>query len=158
MQIFSSVRHFLIYFVPGSALALVLGTLSMESAPGLAPIVLLTLGFAAFAVAVGRAASLPSHKSGRGRMRAVEALLELRRHRLRYALVFSLAGTSLTGTALLAIAGAGYDVPMVASPGLFIQVVATLFVVAWVLIGETACTNDAIRRALVAHRDRAFRD
>ncbi|WP_108852446.1 hypothetical protein [Albidovulum aquaemixtae] len=125
----------------------------MRNAPGLAPAVLLALGFLAFALAVGRASAPPGDAAQRGRFHAIERLLLLRRNRARYAFVFAAAGTVLATATLVGFAGIGTEIPLHAGLGLVLQMLAIFFVAAWVLIGEVACTHDAIRRALKEARE-----
>lgn len=128
----------------------------MRNAPGLAPIVFLSLGFVAFALAVGRAASPLEDASQRGRFTAIEALLHLRRNRSRYALIYAVVGTVLAVAILRGLAAFGFDVPLEVGKGVVAQMLAVLFVAAWALINDIACSNDAMRRALLgANSERA---
>ncbi len=145
MRKFHPIRLFVLTFLPGASAALLLGVLATASAPGLAPAVLLSFGFLAFALAVGLAAS-PSGPGGAG---PVLALLDLRRNRCRYAFVFAVAAAGFAVLALRLAAAFGFDLPLAVNAGHVLLALAVLFVAAWIQIGEAACSKGAVRRALL---------
>ena len=150
MRKFHPIRLFVLTFLPGASAALLLGVLATASAPGLAPAVLLSFGFLAFALAVGLAAS-PSGPGGAGPGAAgpVLALLDLRRNRCRYAFVFAVAAAGFAVLALRLAAAFGFDLPLAVNAGHVLLALAVLFVAAWIQIGEAACSKGAVRRALL---------
>lgn len=150
MRSFHPIRLFVLSFLPGASSALLLGILAMASAPGLAPAVLLSFGFLAFALAVGRAASPPGPRRGGGdRAGPVLALLELRRNRCRYAFVFAVTAAGFAVLALRLAAAFGAGLPVAANAGHLLLALAVLFVAAWIQIGEAACSTGAVRRAFL---------
>lgn len=146
---------FLCCYLPGLGLAAALGRLAGPSAPALAPLVLVSVGFLAFAVSVSVAVSVaaaPPARCGRaGEDGPVLAMLSIRRHRCRHATGFALAGAA-GGAAALRLSGDGLAAGLTA--GHLLLSVAILFVAAWLIIGETACSQEAIRRALLDEVER----
>ncbi len=154
MRNFYPLRSFILYFLPGAFFAVLLGLLAMPSAPGLAPTLLLSFGFLAYALAVGSATS-PSgpFRSGSDRAGPVLAILALRRNRCRYAFVFALAAAGFGAMAQQVAKAVGMPLPVVVNAGHLALTLAVLFIAAWVQIGEAACSQGAIRRALLGNRD-----
>lgn len=146
---------FLCGYLPGLGVAVALGRLAGPSAPALAPLVLVSTGFLAFAVSVSVAVSVaatPGARRGRSSGDGpVLAVLSIRRHRWRHAAGFALAG-SAGGAAALRLSGDGLAAGLTA--GHLVLSVAVLFVAAWLIIGETACSQEAIRRALLDEVER----
>lgn len=138
------VRLFLLWALPGQAAAAAIARLACESAPVLAPAVFLSLGFLALALAVS-AAVRPEPRPATGHD-AVLGVLLLRRNRGGYALGFALLGVG-AGTGAMAAAGL-WDVLM-PTPGHLLLALALAYLSAWLLIGEAACSQAAIRRALL---------
>ncbi len=151
---------FLCCYLPGLGGAVLLGRLAAPSAPALAPLVLVSAGFLAFAVAVSVAVSVAAAPRAR-RGRAGEgdgpvlATLSIRRHRRRHATGFALAGAA-GGAAALRFSGDGLAAGLTLWPTAWhlLLSVVVLFVVAWLIIGETACSQEAIRRALLDEVER----
>ncbi|OYX44278.1 MAG: hypothetical protein B7Z02_05860 [Rhodobacterales bacterium 32-67-9] len=77
------------------------------------------------------------------------ALLELRRNRCRYALVFAVSAAGFAVIALRFAVAVGIDLPLAINAGHLLLTLAVLFVAAWIQIGEAACTKGAVRRALL---------
>ncbi|WP_347313320.1 hypothetical protein [Defluviimonas sp. SAOS-178_SWC] len=153
MRNYHPIRLFVLTFLPGASSALLLGLLATASAPSLAPVVLLSFGFLAFALAVGFAAKPPRpRRDGSGRAGPVLALLELRRNRCRYAFVFAAAAAGFAALALRLALVLGIEVPFVVNTGHVLLTLAVLFVSAWIQIGEAACSTGAVRRAFLGHR------
>lgn len=144
------IRHFLAWIVPGQALAALVAALAAPGSPDLAPAILLTLGFLGYAVAVSAAARAPRGKGRRGDA-AVIAVLDLRRNRSRYALAFAVLGV-LAGAAALYISGLGAAIA--AGAGHVALALALGYVSSWLIIGEAACSQVAIRDALLNGRER----
>lgn len=150
---------FLCCYLPGLGVAVLLGRLAAPSAPALAPLVLVSAGFLAFAVAVSVAVSVataPRARRGQdGGDGPVLAMLSIRRHRRRHAMGFALAGAA-GGAAALRLSGDGLAAGLTVWPtaGHLLLSVAVLFVAAWLIIGETACSQEAIRRALLDEVER----
>lgn len=147
---------FLCCYLPGLAGAVVLGRLAAASAPALAPLVLVSTGFLAFAVAVSLAATPPARgpRPPRGTDDgAVLALLSIRRHRWRHAAGFALAG-SVCGAVALRLAGADMAPGLPAGAGQLALAAAVLLFAARVIIGRAACSQEAIRRALLGEVER----
>ena len=136
-------------FLPGAASAVALAHFTERSVPALAPAVLLSFGFLAFTLAVSVASTRPSAP---GKTRVL-ATLDLRRHRDRYAALFASVSVLvwIGSEWLLAILGirvmAGFGV------GHVLLMLALLFVSAWFVIGDAACSRDAIRKALLSARE-----
>lgn len=151
MPYFRPIRHFLLWLVPGQAVAAAVAGLAAGSAPALAPAVLLSLGFLAFAVAVSAAARPPQRTPAAGRQDAVLAVLALRRNRLRYALAFAALGVAAGGVALVA---SGLVQALSLSLGHGCLALALGFVSAWLILGEAACSQAAIRQALLGKGER----
>lgn len=145
------IRIFLFWLLPGQAAAAAVARLASASAPALAPAVLLSLGFLAFAAAVSAAARPPRRSPAADREDAVLALLGLRRNRGRYAFVFALFGVG-SGAAALAASGLWGD--MVPTPGHAALALALACLSAWLILGEAACSQAAIRRALLSEVER----
>ncbi|WP_413873683.1 hypothetical protein [Albidovulum sp.] len=150
---------FLCCYLPGLGGAVLLGRLAGPSAPMLAPLVLVSVGFLAFAVAVSVAATPRTRRGASGEDGPVLAMLAIRRHRWRHAAGFALAGAA-GGAVALRLSGdglaAGLTVGLTAglTVGHLILSVAVLFVAAWLIIGEAACSQEAIRRALLDEVER----
>lgn len=147
---------FLFCYLPGLAGAVALGRLSAGSAPALAPLVLLSTGFLAFAVAVSVAATPPARDGRLGGPAgdgAVLALLSIRRHRWRHAAGFALAG-SACGAVALRFAGADLAAEMPGGAGRLALATAVLLLAARAIIGRAACSQEAIRRALLGEVER----
>lgn len=141
---------FLGCYLPGLALALMLGRLAAASTPALGPLVLASLGFLAFAVAVSVAAAPPRPRARAPREGSVLAILSIRRHRAGHAAGFALLGAA-GGALALWIGGGALTDP---TPGQAFLTIALLFVAAWLVIGEAACSQEAIRRALLREIER----
>lgn len=144
---------FLGVFVPGGALAVVLGLLAVIRLPSYAFILLQGLVLMAFIVAVGAATAAVTgghvRNEGQG---AVGRLLEFRRNRLRYAGLFALIAVGSTEVAIALLAYAGVGTPELNGAGAVLARFAVFFVVAWLLISEAAGTPEALRRALRGER------
>jgi hypothetical protein len=151
MPAFRPIRLFLVWLLPGQAVAAAIAGLAAASTPALAPAVLLSLGFLAFAVAVSAAARPPHRAPATDRQDAVLAVLDLRRNRGRYALVFALMGVA-AGSGAVAASGLGAALSLSFGHGLL--ALALGFVSAWLILGEAACSQSAIRRALLGGRER----
>lgn len=150
MRTFHPIRLFVLSFLPSASSALLLGVLATASAPGLAPAVLLSFGFLAFALAVGVAASPPGPgRAGTRGAGPVLALLELRRNRCRYAFVFAVAAAGFAVLSFRLAAAFGIDLPIAANAGHGLLALAVLFVAAWIQIVEAACSRAAVRRAFL---------
>jgi hypothetical protein len=82
-------------------------------------------------------------------------MLAIRRHRWRHATGFALAGAA-GGAVALRLSGDGLAAGLTAgqTAGHLILSVAVLFVAAWLIIGEAACSQEAIRRALLDEVER----
>ncbi|MEZ5779424.1 MAG: hypothetical protein R3E44_13775 [Paracoccaceae bacterium] len=139
---FRPIRLFLARFLPGAGLALVLALVVSPVRPSFGPPLLSVLGLIVFARAVSSVAcpSLGPRRDPMG-VQPIAVILALRRHQLRYAVTFSLCGA-----AAFSLAGAALPVAFGAGAGALGA--AVLFLVAWGLIGSTACSPDAIRKAL----------
>lgn len=147
---FRPARIFLVTFLPGAAGAAALGNSALVAAPALGPAVMLTLGFLAYALGV-TFATASSGARGKG---ALLLAFDLRRRRGRLAGLFAGIATGVWvacdwGSALL-----GLDRAIPLGPGHLALAFALLFVAAWFIIGETAGSQVAIRRALLSARDR----
>ena len=149
----SPLHVFLGVFVPGGALAVILGLLAVIRLPSYAFILLQGLVLVAFIVAVGAATAAVTgghvRSEGQG---AVGQLLELRRNRLRYAGFFALIAVGSTEIAIALLAYAGIGTPAVNGVGAVLARLAVFFVVAWLLISEAAGTPEALRRVLRGER------
>ncbi len=146
---------FLCCYLPGLAGAVVLGRLAAASAPALAPLVLMSTGFLVFAVAVSVAATPPvrdARSGGAAGDGAVLALLSIRRHRWRHAAGFALAGAA-GGAGALRLAGTEVA-GLPAGAGEIALAAAVLLLAARVIIGRAACSQEAIRRALLGEVER----
>ncbi len=142
---------FLCCYLPGLALAVTLGRLAAPRSPVLAPLILVSVGFLAFAIAVSMAAAPAAARKPPGRVGPVIAVLAIRRHRGRHAAGFALLGAA--GGAAAISAGGAAAAPGLAASHLALSF-AILFVAAWIIIGEAACSQEAIRRALLGEIER----
>lgn len=143
---------FMCVFIPAGGLAVLLGVTAATSTPDLAPALLLSFGFLAFTVGVSAAARAPARGHAPGQGERVLAILDLRRNRARYALAFALLALAAAGLAAVLI---GSALPLRISAGHAALTAVILFVAAWLTIGEAACSQAAIRRALLRERRRA---
>mgnify|MGYP003378955821 CR=1 FL=1 len=104
---------------------------------------------------IGRGAATQAERRARGQVftppTIVEAMLALRRNRGRYALVFALMGVA-AGSGAVAASGLGAALSLSFGHGLL--ALALGFVSAWLILGEAACSQSAIRRALLGGRER----
>jgi len=149
MRRFGPLGKFLCCYLPGLGLALALGRLA---GPGpLTPLMLLSVAFLAFAVAVSAAATPPARGVPPGREGRILAILSIRRHRWRHAAGFAVAGAA-AGAVAIRLAGGGVA-PLLTAGHLALSV-GVLFVAARVIIGEAACSQEAIRRALLREIER----
>ncbi len=147
----SPIRPFLAVFLPGAGLTVALGLLAVERAPDFAPAIVLGSGFLAFLVAVGRALAVTLGSPQGGRTGAVVRLLDLRRNRGRYALIFAVVAAVVAELALWLVAAPGAGAP---GGWPLLVAFAVLFGVAWLLIGDVAGSPGTLRRALLAARSR----
>ncbi|MFZ1726665.1 MAG: hypothetical protein WBO29_04475 [Albidovulum sp.] len=146
---FHPFRVFLMLFLPWTSLALLTAVFARFSAPDLAPIIFLSIGFLAFVFAVDCAAS--------GRIPGVMTLehtppirrvLEMRKNRLWYAFSFAATAVAFTVASPIALGFVGLAAPMTFAFGQSVLLASILVIAAWVVIGEAACSQTAIRRAL----------
>ena len=151
MRLLRPFGKFLCCYPLGLAVAVALGRLAAPSAPALAPLAVVSAGFLAFAVAVSLAATPPAGRGRSGGDGPVLAVLSIRRHRWRHAAGFALAGAA-GGAMALRLSGDGSATALTA--GHLLLSVAVLFVAAWLIIGEAACSQEAIRRALLDEVER----
>lgn len=141
-------RLFLLFFVPGGGLALLLAFLAAPRIPGYAGMILLGIGFLAFVIATGAATACSLACAGRGGAEPVLRVLDLRRNRGRYAFLFAVTAAATVDLALRLALSLGIDAPEAAGPLAFFGAVALLFVVAWIMIGDRAGTTQTLLRAL----------
>ncbi|MCB2134415.1 MAG: hypothetical protein KDE08_00480 [Rhodobacteraceae bacterium] len=151
---FHPYRVFAAIFLPLALLALALGVLAEFSAPGLAPLVYLAVGLAAFAFAADAAAAgkIPGVVSLE-KTPPIWRVLEMRKNRLWYAFVFAATGVGFAVVAPVVLRPLGLSAPMIFSFGQSVLMGLVLMTAAWVVIGEAACSKLAVRRALSTVRD-----
>jgi hypothetical protein len=141
-------RAFSVIFLPVSALAGAFCATLSGSLPVLSAALAVLMALAGFVLAV-RAAAAGRFGAGRATVRHI---LAMREGRLRLACRFAAVGTavSLAVRAGVALTGRPFlaEVGVAAAALLF----ALLFVIAWLVIGETACRNRTIRQALLDDR------
>jgi hypothetical protein len=144
---------FLGFFLPGGALAVILGLLAVVRLPFYATMLLQGLVLLAFVVAVGAAtASVTGHHVRTEGQGPVLRLLDLRRNRMRYAGLFAVIAVASTEIAIALLAQFGVETPGSYGAGAVLARFFIFFVVAWLLISEAAGTPDAMRRALLGER------
>lgn len=139
---------FLLFYLPGGGLTLVLGILTVSDWPDLAALVCAGAGLLAFVLALGVAILPVVNGSGGEGNEPVLRLLDLRRNRGRYAFILSVAAAAPADLALRAASMLGLDAPVLSGAGAFLGVVTVLFALAWLLIGEAAGTPQALHRVL----------
>lgn len=142
-------RAFAMIFLPAALTAGMLVAALSSLAPALSGVLAMLMLLAGFVLAVRGAAT--GHL-GPGQA-TVRHILAMREARLRNACRFAAIGT---GAALAVGAGAAaIGAPLLpgAGAGAAALLFALLFVVAWLVIGEAACTGRAIRRALLGERE-----
>lgn len=136
-------------FVPGAVLSLTICAMLARWFPGFPPLVLPLAGFVAFAIAVGVAADPPRAFGPRQeRIESVLGLLELRRNRTRYAFVFAVAAAVFAEIGLRMAGSLGIAIPFDGNALELAVTAGLLFAAAWIQIGRSACSSDAIHRAL----------
>lgn len=143
-------RAFAMIFLPAAFSAGAQGVVLSALAPGLALMLAFILLLAGFVLAVLAAAK---GRLGSGRATVCQ-VLAMREGRLVLACRFAAIGTAVA----LAVR-AGTTVigrPLLPETGVAAAMLlfALLFVIAWLVIGEVACTGRAIRRALLDERTR----
>lgn len=141
-------RLFLLFFVPGGGLALLLAFLAAPRIPGYAGMILLGVGFLAFVIATGAAMACSLACVGRGGTEPVLRVLDLRRNRGRYAFLFAVTAAASVDMAVRLALSLGIDSPEATGPLAFLGVVTLLFIVAWLMIGDRAGTTQTLLRAL----------
>ena len=146
---FQPFRVFLALFLPWACMAALTAAFARPSAPGLSPAIFLSIGFLAFVLAVDCAASVNIP----GVMRLdhappIHRVLAMRKNRLWYAFAFAATAVAFAIAAPIALGLLGLFAPMEFSLGQSALLASILVSVAWVVIGEAACSQTAIRRAL----------
>jgi hypothetical protein len=146
---FQPFRVFLMLFLPVASTATLLAVLAQYTAPALAPAMALSLGFLGFLFAVDGAASgkifgfmMLEHSP------PINRVLAMRKNRLWHAFSFSATGVAFLVLVPAGIKMLGMAPPLAMSFGHCLLVAAILVTSAWVVIGEAACSQTAIRRAL----------
>lgn len=141
-------RAFALIFLPVAFSAGAQGVALSAAAPGLSLVLAMLVLLAGFVAAVLAAAK---GRPGAGPA-TVRHVLAMRESRLQLACGFAAIGTA----AALAIRAGSALIgrPLLPQAGWAAAVLlfALLFVIAWLVIGEAACTSRAIRRALMDER------
>lgn len=141
-------RAFALIFLPAAFAAGAQGVALSQAAPGLAMVLALLLLLAGFVLAVLAAAK---GRPGAGRS-TVRHVLAMREGRLVLAGRFAAIGTAAALAVRAGTVMIGRPLWPEAGAAAAALTFALLFVVAWLVIGEAACTGRAIRRALIDER------
>ncbi|GEM_PF-4782791 len=141
-------RAFSVIFLPVSALAGAFCAALSGSLPVLSAALAVLMALAGFILAVRAAAA---GRFGAERV-TVRHILEMREGRLRLAGRFAAIGTAVTLAIRAGVALTGRPFLAEAGAAAAVLLFALLFVIAWLVIGETACRNRTIRQAFLDDR------